>query len=67
MDDIPGVGPTRKKALLKHLGSLKRVREASVDDLAGVPCIGRKAAETIYRALHPGSVHELVDSSDGRA
>ena len=67
LDDIPGVGPTRKKALLKHLGSLKRVRDASVADLAQVPGIGRKAAEAIYRALHPASGHELVDSSDGRA
>ena len=67
LDDIPGVGPTRKKALLKHLGSLKRVRAASLEELAAVPGIGRKAAESIYRALHPGSAHELVDSSDGRA
>ncbi|MEL7367503.1 MAG: excinuclease ABC subunit UvrC [Myxococcota bacterium] len=66
LDDIPGVGPTRKKALLKHLGSLKRVQAASVEDLANVPGIGQKAAEAIYRALHPGSIHELVDSSDGR-
>ena len=67
LDEIPGVGPTRKKALLKHLGSLKRVRAASVDELAAVPGIGKKAAEAIYRALHPSSAHELVDSSDGRA
>ena len=67
LDDIPGVGPTRKKALLKHLGSLKRVRAASVEELAAVPGIGRKAADTIYRALHPSYAHELVDSSDGRA
>ena len=58
LDDIPGVGPTRKKALLKHLGSLKRVRVATPEELANVPGIGRKAAETIYRALHPGSSHE---------
>ncbi len=67
LDEIPGVGPTRKKALLKHLGSLKRVRAATVAELAAVPGIGKKAAEAIYRALHPASVHELVDSIDGRA
>ena len=67
LDEIPGVGPTRKKALLQHLGSLKRVRAASVEELAAVPGIGRKAADVIYRALHPASAHELVDSSDGRA
>ena len=66
LDEIPGVGPTRKKALLKHLGSLKRVREATESELAAVPGIGEKAARSIYRALHPGSVHELVDSPDGR-
>ena len=67
LDEVPGVGPTRKKALLKHLGSLKRVRAASIDELAEVPGIGKKAAQAIYRALHPAFAHELVDSSDGRA
>ncbi len=52
LDDIPGVGPTRKKALLSHLGSLKRVREADVAALAAVPGIGPKAAEAIFAALH---------------
>jgi excinuclease ABC subunit C len=54
LETIPGVGPKRRKALLRQLGSLKRVREASVDELAAVPGIGPKAAARIWRALHPG-------------
>ncbi len=52
LDSIPGVGPARKKALLKHLGSLKRVVEASVQDLAAVPGIGPAAARRIHEHLH---------------
>jgi excinuclease ABC subunit C len=51
LDDIPGVGPARRKALLAHFGSLKRVREASVDDLAALPEIPRALAEQIVAAL----------------
>ncbi len=54
LEAIPGVGPKRRKALLRQLGSLKRVREASADELARVPGIGPKAAARIWRALHPG-------------
>jgi excinuclease ABC subunit C len=54
LEAIPGVGPKRRKALLRGLGSLKRVREASMEELAAVPGIGPKAAARIWRALHPG-------------
>ena len=37
LDDVPGVGPTRKKALLRHFGSLQGDRAASLDELAAVP------------------------------
>jgi excinuclease ABC subunit C len=33
LDSIPGIGPTRRKALLKHFGSVDKIRDASVDDL----------------------------------
>ena len=51
LDDVPGIGPTRKKALLRKFGSLKGLRAASVDDLATVPGMTRKAAETLKRAV----------------
>ncbi len=50
-DELPGVGPRRRRALLRAFGSLKRVREASVDELAAVPGIGRGLAERIKEAL----------------
>ncbi len=47
LDDVEGVGPTRKKALLKQFGSVKRLREASVDEIAAVPGVPRDVAEEI--------------------
>ena len=44
LDDIPGIGETRKKALLRHFGSVTKVRQATVEDLAGVKGMSKKAA-----------------------
>ncbi|GGW89360.1 UvrABC system protein C [Streptomyces malachitofuscus] len=51
LDDVPGLGDTRKQALLKHFGSLKKLRSATIDQICEVPGIGRKTAETIAGAL----------------
>ncbi len=51
LDEIPGVGQTRRKALLKRFGSVARVRDAPVDDVASVPGIGRVLAATIKEKL----------------
>ncbi len=51
LDGISGLGPTRRKALLRHFGSLKRLRAASVEDLVAVPGIGLQTAEAIVAAL----------------
>lgn len=51
LDDIPGIGPKRKQALLRHFGSLKAIREAETDDLLAVPGINRSVAEQIKSAL----------------
>ncbi|MCE7082746.1 excinuclease ABC subunit UvrC [Streptomyces sp. ST2-7A] len=51
LDDVPGLGETRRTALLRHFGSLKRLRAADVDQLCEVPGIGRRTAETIVAAL----------------
>jgi excinuclease ABC subunit C len=52
LDGIPGLGATRKKALLKHFGSVKRVREASLEDLESLPGLPKKVAHNVYVALH---------------
>lgn len=49
---VPGIGKKRQTALLRHFGSLSRVRKASVDELAAVPGMNRKAAEALYQFLH---------------
>ncbi|MFG3255582.1 excinuclease ABC subunit UvrC [Streptomyces sp. NPDC048172] len=51
LDAVPGLGETRKKALLKHFGSVKKLRAASVTEIAEVPGVGRKTAETVAAAL----------------
>ncbi len=52
LDGIPGLGETRRKALMRTFGSLKRLRAASADEIAGVPGIGPRTAEAIVVALH---------------
>ncbi|WP_354642708.1 excinuclease ABC subunit UvrC [Kitasatospora camelliae] len=51
LDSVPGLGETRRQALLKHFGSLKKLRTATVDELCEVPGIGRRTAETVAAAL----------------
>jgi len=48
LDDIPGVGPTRRKALMRHFKSIEEIKAATVEQLAELPEINRKAAEEIY-------------------
>ncbi|MGE4559926.1 MAG: excinuclease ABC subunit UvrC [Desulfobulbus sp.] len=53
LDAIDGIGPKRKQQLLQHLGSLKRVNEAAIEELAQVPGIGPELARQIFHRLHP--------------
>ena len=48
LDDIPGVGPTRRKALLRHFGSLTRMKQASREDLLATPGVPAAVAEQVY-------------------
>ncbi|MDM8530577.1 excinuclease ABC subunit UvrC [Anaerolineales bacterium HSG25] len=51
LDDIPGIGPKRRRALLLKFGSVKKIRAASVEALAAVPSMNRKAAESVKANL----------------
>src|SRR5262249_43045369 len=62
LDTIPGVGPTIRTSLLKTLGSARKVREASVAELAGVPKVTPKLAQRIYEHFHPAG--DAVDAAD---
>ena len=51
LDGIPGIGPSRKRALLRKFGSVRSVREASVDEIAATDGLTRRLAETVKRSL----------------
>lgn len=54
LDDIQGVGPTRRKALMRHFQSMEEIRTAQVEELAAVPEIPYNVAEGIYEYFHAG-------------
>ncbi|ADU09471.1 MULTISPECIES: excinuclease ABC subunit UvrC [Micromonospora] len=51
LDNVPGLGEVRRKALLRHFGSLKRLSSATVEEITEVPGVGRRTAEAILAAL----------------
>ncbi|MER5485167.1 excinuclease ABC subunit UvrC [Streptomyces sp. NPDC002812] len=51
LDEVPGLGESRRLALIKHFGSVKKLRQATIDQICEVPGIGRKTAETVVVAL----------------
>lgn len=53
LDYVAGIGPARRQKLLRHFGSVKGVKKASVEELAGVDTIGKELAQAIFQALHP--------------
>lgn len=56
LDDIPGIGPSRRKALMKKYQSLEAIREASAEDLADTESMNEKAAQAVYEFLHKDAV-----------
>jgi excinuclease ABC subunit C len=52
LDEVPGIGPARKKALLMHFGTAKAVREARLEDLLRAPGVSNKVAQTVYDYFH---------------
>jgi excinuclease ABC subunit C len=54
LEEIPGIGAGRRKALLRALGSLRRVKEASVEEIARVEGFGPKAAKAVWDFFHAG-------------
>ena len=66
LEDIPGIGPARRRALLSHFGSIKAIREADEAQLAAVKGMNAPAAHTIYAFFHPNNEeipHELERSA----
>ncbi|MBK7161023.1 MAG: excinuclease ABC subunit UvrC [Sphingomonadales bacterium] len=54
LDEVPGIGPARKKALLLHFGTARAVRSASLEDLQKAPGVSATVAQTIYDFYHGG-------------
>jgi len=52
LQEIPGIGPTRKRALLRHFGTLKAIERASIADLEHVPGVNAETARKIYDFFH---------------
>ncbi|MEV8228064.1 excinuclease ABC subunit UvrC [Streptomyces sp. NPDC079167] len=74
LDDVPGLGETRKQALIKHFGSVKKLRQATIDEICGVPGIGRRTAESVaaaFAAAAPAApavntaTGEIIEEDDG--
>ena len=58
LDDIPGIGPSRRKALMKKYQSLDAIKAATVDDLAATEAMNEKAAEAVYQFFHNAALVE---------
>ena len=54
LDEVPGIGPSRKKALLMHFGTARAVRSASLEDLARAPGVSAAVAQTVHDFYHAG-------------
>ena len=52
LEEIPGIGPRRRRALLNHFGGIQGLKKAGVEELSSVPGISHFLAEQIFRALH---------------
>ncbi len=48
LEDIPGIGPARRRALLKHFRNMEAIKRATVDEIAAVPGVGKAAAQVVY-------------------
>ncbi len=65
LDQVPGLGEVRRKALMAHFGSLKKLRQASVEEIAQVPGFGLKLASAIKDALAATPQREAINTATG--
>ncbi|MHC8561325.1 excinuclease ABC subunit UvrC [Streptomyces albidoflavus] len=65
LDDVPGLGETRKQALVKHFGSVRKLRAATVEQICEVPGIGRKTALAVAATLSQSTPSVAVNTATG--
>lgn len=58
LDDIPGIGEKRRKALMKHFASIEVIKNAAIDELARAESMNEKAAASVYKFFHQGGAKE---------
>lgn len=58
LDDIPGIGEKRRKALIKHFASIEAIKNAAIDELAQAESMNEKAAASVYKFFHQGGAKE---------
>ena len=66
LDEVEGVGPTRKKAIMRHFGSLKRLRAASVEDIAAVKGVPEPVARAVYETLRSLGAADAPEDEEKR-
>lgn len=65
LDEVPGLGETRRQSLLEHFGSIAQLRKSNPAEVAAVPGIGEKTASAIFSAIEAESSNFKVDTSTG--
>jgi excinuclease ABC subunit C len=65
LDAVPGLGPARRAALLKHFGSLRRIKAAAVDEIAALPGFGPRTAAAVLAALNGEQSTEPAPAGQG--
>lgn len=74
LDEVAGLGETRKQALIKHFGSVKKLRQATIEEICEVPGIGRRTAESVAASLASAApaapavntaTGEIIEEDDG--
>ena len=65
LDEVPGLGEVRRKALMAHFGSLKKLRAARVEDIAAVPGFGERTALAVKAALDEKPKREVINTATG--
>ena len=65
LDEISNLGEMRRQALMDHFGSVAALKKASLDDIAAIPGIGPKSAESIVRAIEASEIQYSVDTATG--
>ena len=58
LDDIPGIGAARRKALMRTFQSLDEIREADIEKLSGIPSMNERAARAVYEFFHRADIEE---------